>query len=182
MWSLSTGASMIWQQLQEHMNSVNGSGEFQDIESKFCGRLSHVSSQPEMIPCDKSLPLETWNQSGVQENALEIIFLRLIHLKIYPQRIQSDVVHRNREAISHQPEGKASLTSGVGQNEGTIPMPTFASGPLTTSSTIPVELPQNYVVGQQRQQMSELQLDKYPTPASFLVWKTRFKNTSFKWF
>ena len=50
-------------------------------------------------------------------------------------------------------------------------MPTFASRPLTTSSTIPVELPQNYVVGQQRQQMSELLFDKFPNPQLFLVWK-----------
>ena len=68
----------------------------------------------------------------------------------FPQRISSENVHRNREAIPHQPKVKASLTSGDGQNNGTIPMPTFASRPLTTSSTIPVELPQNYVGGQQR--------------------------------
>ena len=55
-------------------------------------------------------------------------------------------------------------------------MPTLATKPLTTSSTIPVELPQNYVVGQQRQQMSELQFDKLPILTSFLVWKTRFKT------
>ena len=63
------------QQMHEQMNSINSSGEFQDVESNFCGRLSHVSSQPEMIPSsrsllslDKRLPLDTWNQSGVQEN------------------------------------------------------------------------------------------------------------------
>ena len=63
------------QQMQEQMNSLNDSGEFQDIESKYSGRLSHVSSQPEMMPSsrsllsrDKRLPLDTWNQSGVQEN------------------------------------------------------------------------------------------------------------------
>ena len=55
-------------------------------------------------------------------------------------------------------------------------MPTFATRPLTTSSTIPVELPQNYMVGQQRQQVSELQFDKCPNPQSFLVWKIRFKT------
>ena len=50
------------------MNSMNSSGEFQDIESNCSGRLSHVSSQREMIPssrallsCDKRLPLDTWN-------------------------------------------------------------------------------------------------------------------------
>ena len=65
------------QQLPEQLSSVNSSGEFQDIETKYCGRLSHVSCQPEMIPScrallsrDKSLPLDTWDQSGVQENVL----------------------------------------------------------------------------------------------------------------
>ena len=39
-----------------------------------------------------------------------------------------------------------------------------------------MDLPQNFVVGQQRQQISELQFDKFRTAASFLVWKTRFKT------
>ena len=44
------------------------------------------------------------------------------------------------------------------------------------SSMIPVEFPQNSMVGQQRQQISEMQFDKFPNPQSFLVWKIRFKN------
>ena len=44
------------------------------------------------------------------------------------------------------------------------------------SSIIPVELPQSSLVGPQRQQISELQSEKFPTPRSFLVWKIRFKN------
>ena len=55
-------------------------------------------------------------------------------------------------------------------------MPTFATKPLTTISTVPVELPQNYMVGQQRQQISELQFDKFPNPQSCLEWKIRFKT------
>ena len=53
------------QQLQEQMNSIDSSGEFQDIESTYSGILSHVSSQSEMIPSsrallsrDKRLPLD----------------------------------------------------------------------------------------------------------------------------
>ena len=55
-------------------------------------------------------------------------------------------------------------------------MPTFAGRPSTVSSLTPVEIPQNPMVGQQRQQISELQFDKFPTPSSFLYWKIRFKN------
>ena len=43
------------QQMQGQMNSMNISGEFQDTESNHCGRLSHVSSQPEMIPSSRPL-------------------------------------------------------------------------------------------------------------------------------
>ena len=71
---------------------------------------------------------------------------------------------------------KVSHTSEDRKNQGTIPMLTFATRPLTTSSSILVELPQNYMVGQQRQQISELQFDKFTNPQSFLAWKSRFKN------
>ena len=58
----------------------------------------------------------------------------------------------------------------------TIPMPTFASSPSTMTSFSPVDIPLSSVVGQQRQQIPELQFDKVPTPSSFLFWKIRFKN------
>ena len=58
----------------------------------------------------------------------------------------------------------------------TIPMPMFAGRPSTMSSTVPVEFLQNSMVGPQRQQISEPQFDKCPTPQSFLLWKIRFKN------
>ena len=63
------------QQMQQQTNSMNDSGDFQDVESNYGGRLSYVSSQPAMISSsrsllsrDKILPLDTWNQSGLQEN------------------------------------------------------------------------------------------------------------------
>ena len=55
-------------------------------------------------------------------------------------------------------------------------MPTFAKRPSTTSSLIPLEFPQNSMVGLHRQQISELQIDKFPDPQSILAWKIRFKN------
>ena len=41
---------------------------------------------------------------------------------------------------------------------------------------MPVELPQSYMVGQQRPQISELQFDTILTPSTFSCWKMRFKN------
>ena len=58
----------------------------------------------------------------------------------------------------------------------TIPMPTFTSRPSTMSSFIIVDNPQSSMVGQQRQQISELQFDKFSKSSSFLCWKIRFRN------
>ena len=41
------------------------------------------------------------------------------------------------------------------------------------SSLIPVEFPQNSMVGPQRHQISKLQFDKFPDPHSYSVWKIR---------
>ena len=74
---------------------------------------------------------------------MEINFLRLIHLEIFFKEFQSDGVQRNREAVPSdlQSKVKTSLTSEDGQNYGTIPMPMFASRPLTTSCTTSGGLP-----------------------------------------
>ena len=124
---------------------MNSPEEFQDIESNCSGRLSYVSSQPEMIPSsrallsrDKRLPLDTWNQSGVQENVFGHQFSAFDSPR-FPQRISSDDVQRDREAALGDPKAKTSLTSVDGHNYGAIPMLMFASRKLTTSSKHPVD-------------------------------------------
>ena len=44
------------------------------------------------------------------------------------------------------------------------------------SSLSPVDIQQNSMVGQQRQQISEVQFDTFPAPQSFLCWKIEFKT------
>ena len=63
------------QEMQDHMNSMNDSGEFQEVESNYSWRLSYVPRQPAAIPSsrsmlsrDKRLPFDTWKTSGQQEN------------------------------------------------------------------------------------------------------------------
>ena len=46
------------------------------------------------------------------------------------------------------------------------------------SSFIPVEFPQNSVVGQQRQQISDLQFDNFPNPQSFFVFENKIQKSS----
>ena len=58
----------------------------------------------------------------------------------------------------------------------TSPVPTCARRSSTMCSLIPLDIPQNSMVGQRRQQKSELQFDNFPTHSTFLCWKIRFKN------
>ena len=85
-------------------------------------------------------------------------------------------MQRNLEAVPEAGRTKTVQTSEGRLSQGTIPISTFATEPLTTSSTLHVETPQNYMVGQQRRQISELQFDKFLNPQSCSVWKTRFKT------
>ena len=61
------------QEMKKQMDSMNDSGEFQEVESNQSGRLSYVSSQLAMIPSscstlsrDNRLPLDTWKTWGLQ--------------------------------------------------------------------------------------------------------------------
>ena len=120
------------QQTQEQMNYLTDSGDFHDVESSSSGRLSQVSSQLAMIPSS----LDTWNQSGSQENVFGNQFSTFDSPTDYSPRIQSDDVQRNRGAVPGAERTKTGHTSEDRQNQGTIRMPTFATKPWTTSSTI----------------------------------------------
>ena len=139
-----------------------------------------IPSSRSLLSRDKRLPCDTWNQSGVQKNVFAINFSTFDSPRDHPQGISSDDVQRNREAIPLELQARVetSLTSEDGQNYGTIPMPVFATRPLTTSSKNPVDTPQNYVVRQQRQQMSELQFDRFPDPSSCWRGKQDSKHRS----
>ena len=169
--------------MQEQMNSMNDSGEFQEVESHHSGRLSHVSSQPVMIPSsrtmlsrDKRLPFDTWNASGFQENAFGDQFSTFGSPQDHHQGIHHCAPQRERGSVPQAAKSETLFARDDKQNRGTIPMPTLAGRPSTMSSAIPVDFLQNSMVGQQRQQISELQFDTFPDPLTFLVWKIRFKN------
>ena len=100
------------------------------------GDCLHVSSKPEVIPSsssmlsrDRRLPLETWNTSGSQENVFGNQFSTFDSSRNHYQGIQSDDVQRNREAAPEAGRTKNIHTSEDRLNQGTIPMPTFATTP-----------------------------------------------------
>ena len=83
-----------FQEMQDHMNSMSDSREFQEVESNHGGRSSHVPSQLAMIPSsrsmlsrDKRLPLDSWNTSGLQENVFGGQFSTFDSPRDHPQGI-----------------------------------------------------------------------------------------------
>ena len=66
------------QELQDRVNSMNDSREFQDVESVCSGKLSHVPSLPAVVPIppgmlsrDQSLQPDTWNMLGTSGNVFD---------------------------------------------------------------------------------------------------------------
>ena len=135
-----------------------------------------IPSSRSMLSRDKRLPFDTWNTSGVPENVFGNQFSTFDPPRNPSQGIHCCATPRETGSVPQTTGTGTSFTRDEEQNRGTFPMPTFARRPSTMSSLIPVAVQQNCMVGQQQQQMSELQFDKFPTPTSFLCWKIRFKN------
>ena len=130
------------QQMQKHMNSMNGISR-SGIESQcqIVSRSQSTSSARSVLSHDKRLPIDTWNSSG---------------LYIYPSRKHYQGIHHSttpgvtRSIPVHIGTG-TPVARDEDQNRGTIPMPTFARRPSIMSSFFSVDIP---MVGQQRQQIS----------------------------
>ena len=151
----------LLQEMQEQMNSMSDSGEAQEVESnklqwEIVLRFQSICNDPKF-----SFQFSTFDS-----------------LLNHPQRIQSDDVQRERGAVPVDGGTELSQKSEDRQNQGTIPMPTLAGRPWTTSSTMPVELPQKYMVGQQGQQISDLQFHKFASPQSFFSVENSIQKSS----
>ena len=100
-----------WDNTKAHFSVARNArtDEFYEWLRKFAnysGRLSYVSSQPAMIPssrsmlsCDKRLPLDTWNTSGLQGNVFGNQCSTFYSLWDHPQRIQCGAPQRERESV-----------------------------------------------------------------------------------
>ena len=139
------------QSVREQMNSMNDSGEFQEVESNHGGRLSHGPSQPEVIPSsssmlsrDRRLLFDTWTSPGLQENVFGNQFSTVGAPGNHSQGIHFGVAHKTPRETESVPRAIGTGTSFARddeQNKGTIPMPMFARRPSTMSSLIHVEIP-----------------------------------------
>ena len=120
------------QKSRENHETIQQLTSLQGVESNYSGRLSHSSSQPEMIPSSRSLlsrdtrlPLTYGINLEYRRTFFGNLFSMLDSPRDLPQRIQSGDVQRNREAVPEAGITKTIHTSEDRTNHGTIPMPTF---------------------------------------------------------
>ena len=172
------------QELQNEVNCMHDSKDFQDAESIRSGN-SHVTSQPGIFP--KHPPFEgmlrpsfisqrqieeppnTWDTSGISGNVFA--HPQTSSSAPYPQELNStwkktieEPIHMSTAEKSGRPERDQDLRcqSGPSAKDSVI----FSGGDYS----------KNYGADQQRLQISDLHFDKFPTPATFACWKIRFKT------
>ena len=172
------------QELQNEVNCMNDSKDFQDAESVRSGN-SHVTSQPGVFP--KHPPFEgllrpsfisqrhtdgppnIWDTSGISGNVFALP--QASSSAPYPQELNStwkktieEPIHMSTAEKSERPERDQDLRCQPGPSAKDSVI--FSGGDYS----------KNYGADQQRLQISDLHFDKFPSPATFACWKIRFKT------
>ena len=177
------------QELQNEINCMNDSRDFQDAESVRSGH-PHVTSQPVSIPphpipggmlsrskgmpSRKDGPPSSWDTHGASGNVSPIPVAS--STAPYPQELNPW-----SSGIS---EPTHSSTAEKNENQTPVQDQRCQSGPSAKDSVILSggHFSKNYGADQQRLQVSDLHFDKFPTPATFACWKIRFKTEVCTWF
>ena len=161
---------------------MNDSREFQDVESVCSSTLSHVPTQPVIVssPCGfpsrdqcqhtkltRYIRRRLWKFSFTSWTD-DIFQKGLLHGKNLISSFDGSVFSRTGKLVARSEE----------VNKDTIPTPRFARKSSTWNSPSHVDgvHPQNYVVDQNRLQISDLHFVKFQTPSAFSCWKIRFKT------
>ena len=171
------------QELQNEVNCMNDSKDFQDAESIRSGN-SHVTSRPVsfpphpipegmlrhsfVTPSRREGPPSIWDTHGVSGN----VFVNpdASSSAPYPQELHQwnssceEPLHSSTVEKRERQEQNQDLRC--------------QSGPSAKDSVILSggDSSKNYGADQQRLQISDLHFDKFPTPATFACWKIRFKT------
>ena len=171
------------QELQNEVNCMNDSKDFQDAESIRSG-YSHVTSRPVSLPphpipegmlrhsfvtpSRREGPPSIWDTHGISGN----VFVNpdASSSAPYPQELhqwnslREEPLHSSTVEKSERQEQDQDLRC--------------QSGPSAKNSVILSggDSSKNYGAHQQRLQISDLHFDKFPTPATFACWKIRFKT------
>ena len=186
--SSSKSRTLFWlsgrvQELQNEVNCMNDSKDFQDTESVRSGN-SHVTSRPVSFPphpipggmLSRSIgmpsrregPPSIWDTHGISGN----VFADppAYSSAPYPQELNQwnssteEPLHSSTVEKSERPEQNQDqrCQSGPSAKDSVI----FSGGDSS----------KNYGADQQRLQILDLHFDKFSTPATFACWKIRFET------
>ena len=171
------------QELQNEINCLNDSREFQDAESVRSGH-SLVSSHPVSfpphpipggmlsrsvgMPSRREGPPNIWDPHGISGN----VFANPVASSSAPYPQELNPWSSGREEPIH------SSTVEKSEKQTPVQDQRCQSGPSAKDSVIPSEgdSSKNYGADQQRLQISDPHFDKFPTPATLACWKMRFKT------
>ena len=164
------------QELQNEVNRMNDSKDFQDAESVRSGKSSFPPHPiPEgmlrhsfVSPSRKEGPPSIWDTHGISGNVFADPHAS--SSAPYPQELNpwnssiEEPLHSSTVEKSERPEQNQDLRcqSGPSAKDSVI----FSGGDSS----------KNYGADQQRLQILDLHFDKFPTPATFACWKIRFKT------
>ena len=170
------------QELQNEVNCMNGSKDFQDAESVRSGN-SHVTSRPVSFPphpipggmlrhsfvspSRREGPPSILDTHGISGNVFADPFASSSAL--YPQELpqwnsSEEPLHSSTVEKSDRPERNQDLRCQSVQSAKNSVI--FSGGDSL----------KNYGADQQRLQISDLHFGKFPTPATFACWKIRIKT------
>ena len=171
------------QELQNEVNCMNDSKDFQDAESIRSGN-SHVTSRPVsfpphpipegmlrhsfVTPSRNDGPPSIWDTHGISGN----VFVNpdASSSAPYPQELHQwnssieEPLHLSTVEKSERQEQDQDQRCQSGQSAKNSVI--FKGGDSS----------KNYGADQQRLQISDLHFDKFPTPATFACWRIRFKT------
>ena len=169
------------QELQNEINCMNDSRDFQDAESVRSGH-SHVASQPVSfpphpvpdgmlsrslgMPSRKNGPPSIWDTHGMSGNVFA--YPTVSSSAPYPQESNPWISCASEHTSPHV----------MSENQTPVQDQRCQSGPSAKNSVVPSEgdFSKKYGADQQRLQISDPHFDKFTNPATFAYWKIRFKT------
>ena len=164
------------QELQNEINCMNDSRDYQDAESVRSGQ-SHVTSQPVFFPPvrDPGGMLSRATTTGRQVFGTRLVYRETFFANPtasssapYPQESNPWISNVSEHTSPHV----------MGESQTPAQDQRCQSGPSARNSVVPSEggFSKNYGADQQRLQISDPHFDKFPTSATFACWKIRFKT------
>ena len=167
------------QELQNEVKCMNDSRDFRDAES-ICSGNSHVTSPPGLFP--RHLPFEgmlrplfssqrqneeppnIWDTSGISGNVFA--HPQASSSAPYPQELNSSKWNTWKKTTEEPNHMSIAEKSGRPERDSDL---RCQSGPSAKNSVIfsGGDSSKNYGADQQRLQISDLHIDKFPTPATF---------------